>query len=295
MRITTITKGITIALFLLVGMLACKKSSDLILSPDQLDSHAAYLVLDSKGNDTLFLNNPSKPVTLNVHVYGQKSVLVTVYVSTNNSIDSTTWRKLGEFPVDANGKASLSTTPAQIAAALGRPIPNGAEYTLYNKVTTDGGRTFSLANTNTDFEASAAYNMALRWKVFAPCSWDNTPFSGDAIILEDKGWQDYSTGEVVPNALQPGPGPNQIQIRIYPSPAYGTNPQWVIVDVDPNTLKASIIEQPIGNYGSVLATMKTSAPGGKVNPCTGIVDLRNVMIGYGSGSYGPYTLIFKTR
>jgi hypothetical protein len=292
MKITSTIKGIPLGLALIVGLTACKKSSDLILSPDQL-AVGSYLIKDSKGNDTLFLNSPTTPVVFSVHVYGETVDKVTVFVSTNNSIDKATWKKIKEFPMDATQKVTLSVTPADIAAALGTPIPNGGAYILYNEVTTKSGATYSLANMNTDFEAAPDYNMGMRWNVFAPCSWDNSVFVGDVVILADNGWADYSAGEVVPDALQPGPGANQIQIRIYPSPAYGSNPQWVTVDIDPATLSASISEQFIGNYGSVDATMKTTSPGGQVNPCTGTIDIRNIIIGYGSSDYGPYTLVFK--
>lgn len=294
MKITSVIKGISLGLVLIMGLAACKKSTDLILSPDQL-AVGSYLVKDSQGNDTLFLNNPTTPVVFSVHSYGETVDKVTVFVSTNNSIDKTTWKKVKEFPMDATQKATLSVTPADIAAALGSPIPNGGAFTLYNEVTTHSGATYSLANMNTDFEAAPDYHMGMRWNVFAPCVWDNSTFTGDVVILEDNGWQDYSSGEVVQDALQPGPGANQIQIRIYPSPAYGSNPQWVIVDVDPATLSASISEQYIGDYGSVQATMKTTSPGGQVNPCTGTIDIRNIIIGYGGTPYGPYKLVFKKK
>ena len=290
MKITTAAKGFYIALVLLLGLAACKKKSDLILSSSQL-TIGSYLILDSKGNDTLFLNNQSKAVSISVHYKGEKSTLVTVYVSTNNSIDTTTWRKLGEFPLDASGKATLSTTPAQIAAALGRPIPNGAEYTLYNKVTTQSGRTYSLANTNTDFEASPDYHMALRWTVKAPCSWDQSPFNGQFTVITDT-WQDFNPGEKID--VRPGPGPNQIQIKAYPAPAYGYNQQWVTIDVDPVTLATTVSEQLVGFYfPAVNTTMRSPAGGGSVNPCNKKIDINNITFNYGGSQYGLYHLVVQ--
>ena len=145
MKITSAIKRISVGIALVEGLAACKKSTDLILSPDQL-AVGSYLIEDSQGNDTLFLNSQSTPVVFSVHAYGEQVDKVTVYVSTNNSIDKTTWKKVKEFPVDATQKVTLSVTPAQIAAALGTPIPNGAAYTLYNEATTKSGATYSLAN-----------------------------------------------------------------------------------------------------------------------------------------------------
>ena len=157
----------------------------------------------------------------------------------------------------------MSVTPAQIAAALGAPIPNGAEYTLFNEATTKSGATYSLANMNTDFEASPDYHMGMRWAVKAPCTWEQSVYNGQFTVITDT-WADYNPGEKVD--VRPGPGPNQIQISVYPSDAYGFNRQWETVDVNPITLATNIAEQFIGTYyPSDDATMYSST--GQVNPC----------------------------
>ena len=89
MKITSAIKRISVGIALVAGLAACKKSTDLILSPDQL-AVGSYLIEDSQGNDTLFLNSQSTPVVFSVHAYGEQVDKVTVYVSTNNSIDKTT-------------------------------------------------------------------------------------------------------------------------------------------------------------------------------------------------------------
>jgi len=288
MKMISAMKGISFGLALIISFSACKKSTDHILSPDQL-AVGSYLIKDSKGNDTLFLNSPSRPVVFSVHAYGEQVDKVTVYVSTNNSIDKTTWKKVKEFPVDATQAVTLSVTPAQIAAALGSPIPNGGAYTLFNEVTTKSGATYSLANMNTDFEASPDYHMGMRWDVFAPCTWDNSPFTGQFTVLADT-WQDYNLGEKV--NVRPGPGPNQIQISVYPSDAYGFNRQWVTVDVNPITLATNIAEQFIGTYyPSDDATMYSST--GQVNPCQKTIDITGITFNFSGTKYPGYHLTLK--
>ncbi|TMI90169.1 MAG: hypothetical protein E6H06_17595 [Bacteroidetes bacterium] len=288
MKITSAIKRISVGIALVAGLAACKKSTDLILSPDQL-AVGSYLIEDSQGNDTLFLNSQSTPVVFSVHAYGEQVDKVTVYVSTNNSIDKTTWKKVKEFPVDATQKVTLSVTPAQIAAALGTPIPNGAAYTLYNEATTKSGATYSLANMNTDFEAAPDYHMGMRWNVFAPCLWDNSPFTGQFTVITDT-WQDYSPGEKVD--VRPGPGANQIQISVYPSDAYGFNRQWVTIDVNPVTLATNITEQFVGTYyPSDDATMYSST--GTVNPCQKTIDIPGITFNFSGTKYSGYHLTLR--
>lgn len=288
MKITSSIKGISLGLALIMGLAACKKSTDLILSPDQL-AVGSYLIKDSQGNDTLFLNSPTTPVVFAAHAYGESVNKVIVYVSTNNSIDKTTWKKVKEFPMDASQKVTLSVTPADIASALGSPIPNGAEYTLYNEVTTQGGATYSLANMNTDFEASPDYHMGMRWTVKAPCIWDQSVFTGKFTVITDT-WDDYNPGEKVD--VQPGPGPNQIQIFVYPSDAFGFNRQWVTVDVNPVTLATNIPEQFVGTYyPSDDATMYSST--GTVNPCQKTIDITNITFNFSGTKYSGYHLTLK--
>jgi hypothetical protein len=280
MKRQTIKTMLIITVFL-AGIAACKKSSDLILSPGQLSSDATYLVLDSKGNDTLFLNNPSTPVSISVHAKGATINNIAVYVSSNNSIDKTTWHKIADFPVGTDQTATLSVTPDQIATALGSAIPNGGAYTLYNEVTTTSGATYSLANTNSTFESAPDYHMAMRWDVAAPCSFDQSAFDGQFTIITDT-WADYDPGEKVD--VQPGPGPNQIQISVYPSDAYGTNRQWVTVDVDPATNAATVAEQYTGDYDGVgPTTMKASV--GQVNSCSKTIELDDVTFDQFGGTY----------
>lgn len=289
MKLTYAIKGICLGLVLISGLAACKKSTDLILSPDQL-AVGSYLIKDSQGNDTLFLNSQSTPVTFSVHAYGETVDKVTVWVSTNNSIDKTTWKKVKDFPVDATQAATLSVTPTEIAAALGSPIPNGGAYTLFNEATTKSGATYSLANMNTDFEASPDYHMGMRWNVFAPCLWDNSPFTGQFTVISDLPWHDYDPGEKVD--VQPGPGVNQIQMKVYPSPAYGFNQQWVTIDVDPVTLSTTIVEQFVGTYfPNDDATMYSST--GKVNPCQLTIDITNITFNFSGTKYSGNNLSLK--
>jgi hypothetical protein len=288
MKITTPIKGISLGFALLIGLVACKKSSDLILSPDQL-AVGSYLIFDSKGNDTLFTSSQSTPVVLTVHGYGEVIDKVTVYVSTNNSIDKTTWKKVKEFPVDATQKVTLSVTPAQIVTALGTPLPNGGTIVLYNEVTTKGGATYSLANMNTDFEAAPDYHMGMRWSTIVPCTWDNSQFTGQFTVTLDT-WQDFAIGDKVD--VRPGPGSNQIQIKAYPSPAYGFNPQWVTITVNTSTFAINIPEQFVGTYFPTDdATMYSSS--GTANPCDKIIDIKSITFNFSGSLYPGYHLTVR--
>jgi hypothetical protein len=288
MRLYHTAKGALIALAFLVGLSACKKDSDLILSPDQLEL-GSYLRLVSMGNTTLNLTNQSTAVSMVVSGYGEPIDKVGVYVSTNNTTNRSTWRLVKEFPVDASQQATLSVTTAEIQSALGTPLPNGYETTLYNEVTTTSGKTYSLANTNSEFESSPDYFMGMRWAVKAPCDFDQSVFDGEFTIIVDT-WEDYDPGTKVDVA--PGPGPNQITIWVYPAAAWGGNDQQgVVIDVNPVDNSINIPEQYVGKYGSTVTTMKSST--GSVNSCSKSIVITGITFNYGGSIYPGYSLTLR--
>jgi hypothetical protein len=156
-------------------------------------------------------------------------------------------------------------------------------------VTTKGGATYSLANMNTDFEAAPDYHMAMRWSTIVPCTWSNSPFTGQFTVTLDT-WQDFAIGDKVD--VRPGPGANQIQIKAYPAPAYGYNPQWVTIDVNPVTFAINISEQFVGTYNpSDDATMYSSS--GTANPCDKIIDIKSITFNFSCSLYPGYHLTVR--
>jgi len=284
MKIKNAAKGIYMAVALLVALAACKKDTDLILSPDQLEV-AAYLRLDSTINTRIDLSQTSKPLSIVVSGYGEAIDKVTVYVSPTNSPNKATWKRIKEFTMDANQKATLSVTPAEIATALAlQRLPNGAQYVLYNELTTKSGKVISIANTSSDFEPHPAYRMALRWTVTAPCQYDQTVFTGDFTVITDT-WQDFNPGERV--SVEPGPGANQITITAYPSPAYGTNRKGYVLDVNAAANTVTGKTQVIGDYGGAPPSPNTTmtVTAGTVNSCTRTIDLTGVKFSIDAGTY----------
>jgi hypothetical protein len=288
MKISNAAKGIYMALAFLVTLAACKKDTDLILTPEGLEV-AAYLRLDSTINRTLDLSQTSKPVSIVVSGYGEPITKVTVYVSPTNSPNKATWRRIKEYTVDASQKATLSVTPAEIATALGlSSLPNGAQYVLYNEITTASGKTISIANMSSSFEPEPAYNMAMRWTVTAPCKYDQTVFTGDFTVITDT-WQDFNPGEKV--KVEPGPGANQITITAFPSPAYGTNRKGYVLDVNPSTSAVTGRSQVIGDYfpfspgGAPFPDVTMTVTAGNVNSCNRTIDLTGVKFSIDGGTY----------
>jgi len=289
MKITNAAKGIYMAVVFLVALAACKKEQDdKILSPDQLET-AAYLRLDSTINTRLDLTQPTVATSIVVSGYGEQIDKITVYVSPNNSSNKATWKRIKEYTVDASQKATLSVTPAEIATALGlQRLPNGAQYVLFNEITTKSGKVISIANISNDFEPHPAYRMAMRWTVTAPCVYDQTVFTGDFTVITDT-WQDFNPGEKV--KVEPGPGANQITITAYPAPAYGTNRKGYVLDVNAAANTVTGKTQIIGDYfpftagGAPFLNTTMTVTAGTVNSCQRTIDLTGVKFSIDGGTY----------
>lgn len=225
-------------------------------------------------------------VSIDVKNVGSPAKEINIYVG--ESVDKSTWKLIKTVTFSDSG--TLSVTGGEVAAALGvdpSTFQVGDIFTFYNEVITNDGRAFSLANTSSDFEAQAAYKMALEWQATIFCAFDQSVFSGTWQVVTD-GWADYSPGDLIPNAVEPGPGPNQITMHVYPNSAYGTSVGPIIIDVDPNTNIATVSKQAYGDYGVII-----SAEGsGSVNSCAETISLQLEHTSSG-GSYGTYALVIK--
>ncbi|SRR6266542_136882 len=225
-------------------------------------------------------------VSVSVKRVGTPINEVNIYVG--ESLDKSTWKLIKNISFQDSG--TLEVSGAELAAALGADPSSfevGDVFTFYNEVVTTDGRTFSSANTSTDFAAQSSYKMALSWQATIFCAFDQSVFTGSWQVVED-GWADYSPGDIIPNAVEPGPGPNQITLNVYPNPDYGDVIAPIIIDVDPTTNIATVPKQLYGDYG-----VDISAEGsGSVNSCAGTISLTLEHTSSG-GSYGTYNLVIK--
>jgi hypothetical protein len=281
-----------IAIFaFLIGLAACKKESDLILSPDQLQV-GSYLKLESEINLKL---NPATtaPVSIMVSSVGEAVEKITIYLSPSNSTNKATWKKVKEVPMGTDQKATLSVTADEIRTALGGPIPNGATVRLFNEITTKTGKIYNINNVNTDTEGSPDLKLSFRWDATTPCEFDRSVFTGEFTVVTDT-WNDYSPGAKV--MVEPGPGANQVTIYAYPSSDYGFDRRGVVIDVNsgvqPNTI--NIPEQRVGTYNDTppaVTTMKSST--GTLNSCTKTIDIMGITFNYGGTNLSGYRLTLR--
>lgn len=224
-------------------------------------------------------------VGVTVDEYGTPVKDIVLYIADGNASDPANWREMKTVPFAGTG-TEVSCTGPEMAAALGYdPLP-GVTYTMINQIITEDGRTFDLSNTAA-FESQSAYNMAMRWEVSVVCSFDGAASAGDYEIVVDT-WQDYAPGDVVTNAIVAGPGANQLTMNVYPSPAFGTPVNPIIIDVDPVTGNATVAKVTYGDYGG---TQYTAEGSGIVFSCTGSITL-NLTHSDGSGS-GLYKLVIQ--
>jgi hypothetical protein len=292
MKLTYAAKPFFLFLAIVVGLAACKKETDLILSPSELET-GSYLKRDQAVKLTLNYNQiNNESATINVSGYGEEVDSVVVYASTNNSSNRTTWRRIKAFKTTDN-KATLVVTATELATALGRTpsqLNPGTQYTMFNEVVTKSGRRFSLSNTNSEFESSPDYAMAMRWTVSVICPFDPAASAGTYTIISDP-W-DGGDGEEVEITTTA----NSIIITyLYPYAGFfNQDARPVTVQVDPATGAATMARQIYGGYGAAFADF-SGAGTGFVFSCTGRISLsvNHVAAGGTGANYGNYTIVLQ--
>jgi len=277
----------------IVGIHSCTK--DTINGDVSAYEMGAYLVYnqDAPGTQLYDLSDiANSTVSIDVKSVGSPIDAVNVYVG--SATDGSDWTLIKT--VEFNESATLSVSGAELAAALGQDISDftaGNSFTFFNEVVTTDGRTYSMANTSTDFESQTPYKMAFRWYATIFCAFDASVFTGVFIVDED-GWADYSAGDVIPNAAEPGPGENQIMLHVYPSSKYGTAINPIIVDIDPETNEATVSKQVYGQYnGSAYGDFSVEGSG-SVNSCTGVISL-SLEHTVAAGTFGTYNLVIRKQ
>jgi hypothetical protein len=245
----------------------------------------SYLTVAELGNT--FLNTtdlPGSVVSIKVGSVGAEVAQVKLYVTNGNASDASTWVLLKT--VDYTGEGTeLSSNGQEIADALGITPQPGDSYTMIDQLIAKDGRTFDLTNISPAIEGIPEYNMAFRWTVSAVCPFDAAASAGDYMIIAD-GWADWSPGDIIPNAIEAGPGANQLTLHVYPSPYYGTPINPIIIDVDPATGAATVPDVLYGDYGYLAACSGS----GLVFSCIGKIILTLDHHAPGGSSYGVYTL-----
>jgi len=290
MKLFNATKVLLLLAAFAAGMVACKKDTDLILSPDELIT-GSYLRLDSSINRNInYADLNNSQVGIIVSGIGEEVDSVIVYVSTNNSTNLSTWRRVKAFKT-ADNKATLTVRATEIAAALGIPATSlnpGNQYILWNEVVTKSGRRFSLQNTNAEFESSADYRMGLRWATTVICPFDPTASAGVYTITQDP-WDGATGATAVVTTTS-----NTVTITyLYPAAGLYNQPaQAVTINVNPATGAATMPKQVYGGYGSAFANF-TGQGTGYVFSCTGTITLNVTHVSAGGTSYGTYPITLK--
>ncbi len=287
-------KNIIIALLGLtvLSMASCKK--DGIVNGDvaeyEVGSYLSYTGAKPGQQPFDLATIETSTASINVKVVGTPAKQVNIYTGT--STDKSTWTLIKSVPFQDSG--TLSVTGGEVAAALGvepDSFTPGTSFTFYNEIVTVDGRLFSAANTSSDFQAQSSYNMAFTWSAVVFCAYDESVFDGNFEVVVDE-WQDYSPGDIIVNAVEPGPGANQLTMHVYPNPAYGAVIGPIIIDVDPATNVATVQKQPYGDYyGSGYGTFYAEGSG-SVNSCEGTIDL-DLTHTVAAGSFGTYHLTIK--
>ena len=288
-----IFKTAILLIVLIMGIASCKKKSDLIQKPSELII-GAYIRLDSTiSNEFNFAAISTSTVSWMVTGIGEPIDKIISYVSTTNRPDKTTWKKIKEFPV-SNNKATITISGSELATALGiapTALKPGNQYTIFNEMVTKSGKLYSAINTNADLQNSSDYKNAINLKGTITCPFVAAGFAGDFAVVSDDNWGDFSPGDILQVTQATD---TSVTLLEYPSPAYGTNRQPVIIKINPANGRATINPlQYVGNYGSTSTKVSTSKTiPSYIFSCTGDVILYQDVL-YGSTTYGNQLLQLK--
>ncbi len=246
----------------------------------------SYLTLTETVNLNVDFADPASTAAIKVGSVGSSVDKIDMFVVEGSNLDASTWNMIKTVAYTGEG-TELSATNAELKAVLGADLQPGVQYTIYNRITTKDGRTFDLTNAGLNVEAPD-FNSAFEWTVSAVAPFTGNMAGNYKVIQDD--WQDYSVGAVITGAVDDGPGANQITLHVYPSPAFGTPVNPIIVDIDQPTGVATVPAVVYGDYGVLIS----AEGGGYVFSATGTVDL-TLRHFAGATEYGTYRLVIKKQ
>jgi len=285
-----IIKFVSLSVLLMGILYSCKKGQ---ISGDSANLiEGSYLTLTKNINGNLDFSNPAATVSIQVGSKGLPIQSVNIYAATGSLLDKSKWKLIKNVPYTEG--MNLVVTTAELAAALAPSvIAPGSQYFLQNEVVLADGRKFSVANTPSNFSSLPAYKFALTWTATAVCAFNQAASAGKYKVAYDGDWVDYNTGDTL--SVFAGPGPNQVNLLLYPSVVIGGGTQQVntVIDVDPATGAATIKSQITGYYGApVPANQVTLSGTGFVFSCTGLITLKVDVI-VGATDYGAQKFVIQ--
>lgn len=281
--------------FLLTFSFSCRKDNpDQTIKPEQL-SIGSYIYIDSTiSNEFNFAEINTSSIGYMVHGVGEAQAKIVSYASTDNSTTRSTWNKIKETPVVDN-KATITVTGSELASALGiapTALNPGSQYTIYNEIVTASGKTYTINNTNPEFESAPAFKMGFRLAGTITCPFDPVGFPGDFEVVEDNGWQDFSPGDIVQVTAATA---TSVTLVAYPNPAIGgTNRQPVTIDINSTNGRATVAQQAYGSYGgATVYSVRTTAEAkpSYIFSCTG--DIFLYLTHSAGGDFGTFFLKLK--
>ena len=267
-------------------MNSCQKG-DIVQDVNSL-GQGSYVTLVQKNNLIVDATNPTgSKVGVVAQEYGAKQEKVILYTAKGTATqDRTKWKKVKEFPIDADGKYAIEVTGAEIAAAVGTTLAPGDIYTMYNSITTTDGRIFDFANTFAEFANNPIYNMVLTWQATVVCPFVPATAAGTYTITTDP-W-DGSVGATA--AVTTTANSATVTYAFPAAIPPGVNP--LVITVVPTTGAATVAKQTYGSYGAGFENF-TAQGSGFFFSCTGFIDLSLTHFSGTGAAYGTYILRLK--
>jgi hypothetical protein len=256
-----------------VPSLKKEAGSDAFIVVSALSSFQGKLVVDNFFKDDI----PPKSMDVVAFKNGNKSIIKVIKAG------------ITSFPT------TVIITAADLQAAFG-PIVICDYFTFGVNMTTKSGKVYeAFPAVGVAYGAGVSNQFGgvqTQLDYSTKVEYDPSVYKGNFITVSDE-FQDFPVGSVVPITQIDATSFSFIQ------PAT-VNPIPMVVTVDPNTLRASITKQKIGDkftwasYTNPNAAASATDPYNKVSPCDKTLQL-NITYTVDQGSFGSYKLVLRKQ
>lgn len=255
-----------------IPLLVAAPTSSTVIVPSTLSSFNGQLVLD------MYFKNDRPP---------RKYDLVVIKNGIKGSV-KTLKADITTFP------SNVSFTGPQLETLFGEPVKTcdyfdvGVDITLSN-----GEKLLAFPTTGASYAAGIfaqpGANAVVRYTT--KVEFNAADYSGDFEVVTDE-WADYGVGDIVTVTVI---SPAQVSFKYKPS-----DPQPIVVSVDPNTLKTSVTKQIYGSgypagwgFGDISAESVASNDN-FVAPCDKILSVK-LKHTVAAGSFGEFKIVLKKK
>jgi hypothetical protein len=253
-------------------LLTAAPSSGTVIVPSTLSGFTGQLVLDMYFKT----DRPPQKYDLVVIKNGNKGTIKTLKAD------------ISSFP------SNVSFTGPELETLFGEPVKTCDYFDVGVDITlSTGEKLLAFPATGASYAAGIfaqpGANTVVRYTT--KVEFNAADYAGDFEVVTDE-WADYGVGDIVPLTVI---NPTQVSFKYKPS-----DPQPIVVTVDPATLKTSVVKQVYGSgyppgwgFGDISAESVASNDN-FVAPCEKILSVK-LKHTVAAGSFGEFKIVLKKK